>query len=81
MKQTSEQFLNAMLEDDNISNDNDINNFAEKMAEIEKRITDKVEETTNNIINKINNTQPINTTGVDDEEETNDNTDEEGEEE
>ena len=49
MRQTSEQFVNAMLEDDAPPSTKSI---SEQMAEFEKRLSDKIAETENKIMSR-----------------------------
>lgn len=65
MRQTSEQFADAMLED--IGAVTNKITLAEQLAEMEKRINDKIAETQNNIFSKLE-TPPDGTPDETDEE-------------
>lgn len=69
MRQTSEQFANAMLED--IESENPNKSLAEQLAEMEKRIGEKIAETENKIYSKlesVNETTPEGESNDSDEE-------------
>lgn len=51
MRQTSEQFADAMLKD--IESENPTKPLAEQLAEMEKRIGEKIAETENKVFSKI----------------------------
>ena len=53
MRQTSEQFADAMLKD--IESENPTKPLAEQLAEMEKRIGEKIAETENKIFSKLEN--------------------------
>lgn len=53
MRQTSEQFADAMLKD--IESENPSKPLAEQLAEMEKRIGEKIAETENKIFSKLEN--------------------------
>ena len=51
MRQTSEQFAEAMLKD--IESENPTKTLAEQLAEMEKRIGEKIAETENKVFSKL----------------------------
>ena len=71
MRQTSEQFANAMLED--IASETPQKTLAEQLAETEKRITEKLAETENKVFSKIESMNIAPDGGSDDSDDNDDN--------
>lgn len=67
MRQTSEQFAEAMLKD--IESENPTKPLAEQLAEMEKRIGEKIAETENKVFSKIESMNSTPESGSDDSDE------------
>ena len=67
MRQTSEQFANAMLKD--IESENPTKPLAEQLAEMEKRIGEKIAETENKVFSKLESMNETPEGGSDDSDE------------
>ena len=67
MRQTSEQFADAMLKD--IESENPTKPLAEQLAEMEKRIGEKIAETENKVFSKIESMNSTPEGGSDDSDE------------
>ena len=71
MRQTSEQFADAMLKD--IESENPTKPIAEQLAEMEKRIGEKIAETENKVFSKIESMNVTPDGGSDDSDDNDDN--------
>ena len=71
MRQTSEQFADAMLKD--IESENPTKPLAEQLAEMEKRIGEKIAETENKVFSKIESMNIAPDGGSDDSDDNDDN--------
>ena len=72
MRQTSEQFADAMLKD--IESENPTKPIAEQLAEMEKRIGEKIAETENKVFSKIESMNTAPDAGSDDSDDGDDGT-------